>query len=125
MDTEKITQEEQDREYEVAAAEAAKDTSSHYVHKFKKPFAWEGKEYKELVFDFDKLTGEDSLNIEAELQAKGIGVLGPSFSGHYLIRMAARACNVPIGTDAFQRMPLKDFVRIRTKARNFLMESEQ
>ena len=129
MDTEKISQEEQDREYEVAAAEAAKDKAkadpSRYVHKFKKPFVFEGKEYKELHFDFDRLTGEDSLNIEAELQAKGIGVLVPAFSGHYLIRMAARACEEKIGTDTFQKMPLKDFVQIRTKARNFLMESEQ
>jgi hypothetical protein len=117
---------EQDKEYEVAKAEAEADKSNvAYIHFFRKPFEWEGKEYKSLTFDFDKLTGEDSLSIEAELQAKGISVLVPAFSGHFLIRMAARVCNERLGVDAFQKMPMREFLRIRTKARNFLMESEQ
>ncbi len=116
---------EQEQEFEEAEKEAAEEPSSLYVHKFKKPFKWQGQEYTELHFDFESLTGEDSLNIEAELQSRGTMVMVPAFSGPYLIGMSARACQEKLGTDAFRKMPINDFVRIRTRARNFLMTSEQ
>jgi hypothetical protein len=51
---------EQDKEYEVAKAEAEADKSNvAYIHFFRKPFEWEGKEYKSLTFDFDKHHGRN------------------------------------------------------------------
>ena len=108
-------------EAEFAAAEAAakakaeQGNASAYVHKLKKPFTFEGCTIEELSFDFDRLTGNDSLAIEDELQSMNKPVIVPTFSGQYLIRMAARACTTTlttpdgrarrIGADVIQALP--------------------
>lgn len=114
-----------DQEYEEALNEAKVDSASAYVHHFNKPFEYQGKTYDSLTFDFDCLTGKDSLAVEEELQAKGIMVMVPAFSGAYLIRIAARACTERIGSDALEQMRIADYNRIRSRTRNFLMSSEQ
>ena len=123
---------------EFAAAEtAAKDeegNTSAYVHKLKKPFTFEGCTIEELSFDFDRLTGNDSLAIEDELQAMNKPVIVPTLSGQYLTRVAARACTTTItdpsgkgrriGADVIQALPISDYNRIRARARSFLLASE-
>ena len=127
-------------EAEFAAAEAAakakaeQENSSAYVHKLKKPFTFEGCTIEELSFDFDQLTGNDSLAIEDELQAIGKPTISPTFSGQFLIRMAARACTATVvdgsgrprrlGDDALRALPISEFNRVRSKARSFLLASE-
>lgn len=116
------------------AAKAEEGNPSAYVHKIKKPFTFEGCTIEELSFDFDRLTGNDSLAIEDELQAMNKPVIVPTFSGQYLIRMAARACTTNlttpdgrtrrIGADVIQALPIGDYNRIRSKARTFLLASE-
>ena len=61
-------------------------------------------------------------------------VIVPTFSGQYLIRMAARACTTTlttadgkkrrVGADVIQALPIGDYNRIRSKARTFLLASE-
>lgn len=110
---------------EFAVAEKEAEQSAYtYTHKFKRPFEYQGKTFNELTFDWGKLTGRDGLAIENELQQIGKAVIVPTFSGEYLIRMAARACTVPIGSDAFENMSLSDFNKIRSAARSFLLKSE-
>lgn len=110
---------------EFAAAQKAAEKSDYiYTHKFKKPFEYQGKTYNELTFDWGKLTGKDGLAIENELQQLGKPVIVPQFSGEYLVRLAARACTVPIGSDAFETMKLADYNKIRSAARSFLLKSE-
>ncbi len=92
--------------------------------KLSRPVTYNGDELTELDFDFDSLTGADAMNIEAELQAMGIGVFVESASGPYMIRMAAKACTVPIGADFFDLLPMKDYSKIRRMARNFLLAAE-
>lgn len=111
-------------EFEVAKKEAETSGES-YTHVFRKPFGYMDKTYNELTFDWDKLTGNDALAIENELQQLGKPVIVPTFSGEYLIRLAAKACTVSIGSDAFMRMPIGDYNKIRSKARSFLLRSEQ
>lgn len=106
-----------------AAMEEAKTSAGTYVHKLAKPLIHEEKRYEKLTFDFASLTGRDSLAIEAELTAMGKAVITPEFSGEYLIRMAIRACDAPLGIDAFEKLPMADFNRIRSKARAFLLGS--
>lgn len=106
------------------AKEEAKKAENLFTLKLKKPLSYEGTEYTELSFDFDSLTGRDSLNVERELAIRGIQVAVPAFSGEYIIRIAAKACTSPIGSDAFELMSLKDYNRMRSKVRNFLMGSE-
>jgi len=113
-------------EKEWASVEAeAKQSAGTYTHIFNKPFTYEGKTYERLTFDFDKLTGNDCLAIENECSALGIAVVNPAFSGNFLVRMAARACEEKIGSDVLTALPIYDFNRIRSKARSFLLKSEQ
>lgn len=110
-------------EFSVAEQESANSGYS-YTHKFPTPFHFESKSYTELTFDWNKLTGVDGLAIENEMQALGKPVIVPTFSGEYLVRMAARACTEKIGSDTITAMPLADYNRIRSAARSFLLKSE-
>lgn len=111
-------------EFDAAQKQAQSETSGLYTHHFAKPFAYGKKEYTSLTFDFEELTGADSLAVENELQRQGITVIVPTFSGEYLIRIAARACTEEIGCDAFKQMRIADYNKIRSKARSFLLNSE-
>lgn len=125
-----------DGEFAAAEAEAKEPQAdaSLYVHKFKRPFTYEGHTFEELTFDFGALTGNDSLAIEDELQAMNKPVIVPTFSGPYLVRMAARACTTTftdasgrqrrISEDVIRAMPIYDYNRIRGRARSFLLASE-
>ena len=112
-------------EDELTAAQAeANESTDVYVHKFKKTFEFEDKVFDELTFKWSVLTGADSLAIENELQSLGKVIVTPEFSCEYLIRLAARACNEKIGSDLISALPLRDFNKIRSKARSFLMSAE-
>ncbi len=106
------------------AAEEAKASDPRFTIRLKEPVTYNGKEYTELTFDFDKLTGRDGLAIEEELSHLGKSVVAPVFSVEYLMRMAAKACTVTIGADLFDKLTLRDFNRLRNKARDFLLQSE-
>ncbi len=101
----------------------AENADGGYTHKFKKPINWEGKEYTELHFDFEGLTGKDMLSIEKELMlTEGVSVVAPTMSTQFLFAMAARAAKTT--RDIFMVMPLFDANKIRSKARSFLLSSE-
>ena len=109
-------------ELEAAITEAA-DAEGGYLHKFKKPFLWQGTEYDTLLFDFESLSGRDMNNIERELAiTEGITVISPTMSGPFLMNMAAKAAG--IGYDMLLAMPIFEANRIRSKARSFLLSSE-
>lgn len=112
-----------EKELEVANMEA-ENSPYLYVHKFAKPFSYEGKTYNTLTFDWAKLTGNDGMAIEDEMQAIGKPVVIPSLSGGYLIRMACRACTERIGYDVICAMGIQDYNKIRSAARSFLLKSE-
>lgn len=113
-----------EKEFE-AAQEAAAKAKDTFIVKLRKPLMYNGTEYEELEFDFDGLTGNDSLEVEKELARRGVQVLVPAFSGEYLVRIAARACTAPIGHDAMLKMSIQDYNKIRSRVRNFLMSTEQ
>lgn len=110
-------------EFSVAESEAV-GSGSLYIHKFRKPFEYEGMKISELRIDFEQLTGGDGLDIENELMRAGKAVVAPAFSGEYLIRMAARASSPKVGADAFKLMSLSDYNKVRSAARSFLLKSE-
>lgn len=111
------------KEFAAAEQEAAESTSVVTIQ-LSHPITYESNTYQELSFDFDRLSGEDSLSIENELQAQGKFVVAAAFSGEYLVRMAARACTAPIGQDLIRALPISDYNRIRNAARSFLLRSE-
>ena len=95
-----------------------------YIHTLKEPVEYEGMRHEALHFDWGKLTGNDGLAIENEMQAKGMPVVIPSLSGGYLIRMAARACTDKVSVDMILDLPIKDYNKIRSEARSFLLKTE-
>lgn len=95
--------------------------SDTYIHKFKKPFEYEGNKYTSINFYFGKLTGRDMLKIESEMQASNEYAIDPLLSRNYLCKMASRAGG--IGSDALESMPARDFNQITNAARNFLIDS--
>lgn len=106
-----------------AAKEEASDAGT-YTHVLKKPFSYEGQEVSELHFDWEELTGKDSLAIERELQALNRPVVVREISGEYQIRLAARACRENISVDFLKALPLKECNRILNAARSFLLFAE-
>ncbi|MBR6873022.1 MAG: phage tail assembly protein [Ruminococcus sp.] len=106
------------------AIEKKTEDTSFVTIELKKPISYNDKEYTELTFDFDALTGSDSLAIEDELMALGKSALVPALSSEYLIRFAAKACKEPIGSDIFLGMNIKDYQRVRNAAKNFLLNLE-
>ena len=118
----KTTEAVDEQELQLAQDEA-KDAKSTFTHKFKKPFLYDGKEYESLTFDFESLSGNDTLQIERELAKQGRTVIVPEFNGDYLAAMACRACEEDVGVDAFSLMSLRDFNAIRGAARSFLLNA--
>ena len=92
----------------------------------KKPIEKMGTVYRELHFDFDKLTGKDSLEVEEEIETiTKLTVVAPALNLEYLIRISARACDEPIGRDDIVNMNLSDFNHVRNIARNFMLRSDR
>ena len=92
-----------------------------YVHEFKKPYTYEDKTYTKLVFDFEKLIGDDLVAIENEMAAVGEFALSPEISTSFLYRLAARAAGV--GSDVIVNLPIRDFGKIKNKSRDFLVST--
>lgn len=90
-----------------------------YVHKFKRPFEYEGKKYETLNFYFDRLVGRDMTAIEREMQLSGETAYTPETSHAFQSRLAARAAGIM--PDVVEAMPLGDFNHITNAARNFLL----
>jgi hypothetical protein len=124
MENIKKTENEQAAEEtkEVVAIVTDSDTpEGAYVHEFKKPYTFEDKTYTKLVFDFEKLIGDDLVAIENEMAAVGEYALSPEISTSFLYRLAAKAAGV--GSDVIAHMPIRDFGKIKNKSRDFLIST--
>lgn len=106
---------------EVAGVTDSDTPQGAYVHKFQKPYTYEDKTYTELVFDFEKLIGDDLVAIENEMAAVGEFALSPEISTSFLYRLAARAAGV--GSDVISSLPIRDFGKIKNKSRDFLVST--
>lgn len=96
-----------------------KEKSGNYTHNFKKPVEIEGQKYSSITFYFERLTGEDIEAIEEELQDQNKYVLTPEISSAFQSILAAKAAKIP--ADAIRRLPVRDYMAIKNKARNFLI----
>lgn len=91
--------------------------------KLKEPIKYEENEYGSLTFDFNRLTGDDALEIEDELAMKGNPVfMNEAANGRYLMLMALRACEERIDFNTLKKVNISDFNRIKNKARLFLLQ---
>lgn len=109
-----------------ASARSEADSGT-YTHTFKQPFTHEGVTYEHLTFDWESLSGKDSVAIERELLNRNIAVVHAGFTPEYLAAMAARACTYrnedgfrAVTTNMIYALPLGEFRKICIAARNFL-----
>lgn len=124
INDEAITAEEMQRAQKTGVVDFSgkkegKEKSGNYTHTFKEPVEIEGKKYTSLTFYFDKLTGEDIEAIEEELQDQNKYVLAMEISSAFQSMLAARAAKIP--ADAIRQLPVRDYIAIKNKARNFLL----
>ena len=102
------------------------DTVELYTIKLRRPVKYDGEEISELHFDFESLTGQDSREVQRELNRKGISVLVQSVSEDFMRLMAARACTDrlsdgrSIGGDIFDYMVVRDVNMVIARLRRFL-----
>lgn len=124
MEDIKKTENEQAAEETKEAVKVVTDSDTPegaYVHEFTKPYTFEEKTYTRLVFDFEKLIGDDLVAIENEMAAVGEYALSPEISTSFLYRLAAKAAGV--GSDVIAHMPIRDFGKIKNKSRDFLIST--
>lgn len=114
-------------EIEKAAKKNAANLNK-YTHVFKKPFVYEGVTYESLTFDWASLTGKDDLEIETEVNKAGKTLTVRAYTGTYLTAMAARACTFRdeegkrcVSSFTIQAMPITEAIKIKNKARDFLL----
>lgn len=119
--TENAQEKTEETKTEVAVVTDSDTPQGAYVHKFQKPYTYEDKTYTELVFDFEKLIGDDLVAIENEMAAVGEFALSPEISTSFLYRLAARAAGV--GSDVISSLPIRDFGKIKNKSRDFLVST--
>lgn len=95
-----------------------KQASLNYTHKFAKSVTIMGKQYSSMTFYYENLTGDDLEAIEAEMQAQNLYALSRN-SGAFQSRLAARAAGV--ASDEIRHLPMKDYMKIKNSARDFLL----
>ncbi|MEG1413483.1 MAG: phage tail assembly protein [Acidaminococcaceae bacterium] len=100
-------------------ANEVKKEEGVYKYTFKRPYTYEGKEYKEMTFRFRDLKGEDMIDIENEMQAMSEYALAPEISASFLSKLAAKAAKV--GSDVITNLPIGEFAKIKNAARDFLV----
>lgn len=112
-------------EKELDAAEAAAvNAPGVYTLTLKKPVTWEDITADKLVFDFDSLTGADSLAVEEELALYNKPLVVREFNGDYLIRLACRACTTKVSVGFLLALPIREANRLIGAMRSFLIRTE-
>ena len=128
MQKETTTKDEMEQVSQVEAAlENAPDPGT-YTHRLKKPFTFDGKTVEEMHFDFDSLTGADTLAISAEMNRRFKKLVLPHLSWGFMTLMAVRACTDRDGKGIrlvneklLQALPMRDYNTIVGKVRDFLL----
>ena len=129
MQKETTTKDEMEQVSQVEAAlENAPDPGT-YTHRLKKPFTFDGKTVEEMHFDFDSLTGADTLAISAEMNRRFKNLVLPHL-WEFMTLMAVRACTDRdekgirlVNEKLLQALPMRDYNTIVGKVRDFLLTS--
>ncbi len=89
-----------------------------YKYKFKKQVTIGDQSIAELIFDFDKLTGNDLLYAERIARLKNTAVIDVTNSLDFIYIIAAKACGV--GDSFMLDLPAADAVKIIALTSKFL-----
>jgi hypothetical protein len=87
--------------------------------RFNPPFSYDGQEYKELIFDFDALTGRDFIRLERKFQAlykpqKNEGVVMPEMKHLFHDLILGELAGVP--HTMIDKLERRYYVPLRTEA---------
>ncbi len=93
----------------------------NYTHHFSEEQTFGDKKYKTLTFYFNNLTGSDIEAIEEELTAQSKYIISPEVSSLFQGMLAARAANV--SHYDIRNLPVRDYMKIKNKARDFLVNA--
>lgn len=90
------------------------------VYKLVRPITFDGEEVKELVLDFDELTGRDLLTCarQAQTMEPNEVALVRALSLPYQVVVAAKAAGVP--AELINSLKAKDFTQVTQRAQTFL-----
>ncbi|WP_167955132.1 phage tail assembly protein [Anaerosporobacter faecicola] len=101
---------------EVVEAELVDD---NMIMTFKKPYTFEGKEYREIdLSGLDNLTGKDMIAAQKVLDRNGSFSFIPEMSLQYACVLASRATKLPI--EFFEGMHPRESIRLKNKVTGFL-----
>lgn len=128
MQKETTTKDEMEQVSQVEAALENATDPGIYTHRLKKPFTFDGKTVEEMHFDFDSLTGADTLAISAEMNRRFKNLVLPHLSWEFMTLMAVRACTDRdekgirlVNEKLLQALPMRDYNTIVGKVRDFLL----
>lgn len=86
---------------------------------FRKPYQFEGKEYKEIdLSGIDDLSGDDLIETEKIFSSSGGFSMVPELSPLYAFIIASRATKQPV--EFFSRLPIKDGLAVKNAVVGFL-----
>lgn len=106
------------------AADVPEDEEDSLIVKFRKPFKFEGQEYKEIdLSGLDDLTAQDMVSVDRILKrhSSGIDVM-PEVSMEYALNLAAKAAKQPI--EFFQALPPREAMKVKNRIMGFLFGSD-
>lgn len=86
---------------------------------FKKPFEFDGEEFKEITLDLDSLKGRDITETQRQYTAEGNFSAVPATDPEFCKRIAALAAGQTL--EFFEELPAPDFVKVTTSVQNFLL----
>lgn len=111
---------------EIEAVMEENEDDGLVVIKLQKTLDYNGVKYDTIKMDLENLTGRDSMDVENELMARKKGtVIYGALNNDYILGIASKACakaGLPLGTDAFLSLSLKDHNRLKEAVRNFLLK---
>ncbi len=90
-------------------------------HQFAKVYKFEDKDYTEIEFDLDALTGRDISAAKKEFAAMGNFSPLPSTDSDFCAVLLARAAKLPL--EFFTGLPAREYCSLTQKVSNFLMGS--
>lgn len=91
-------------------------------YEFRKPYLFEGKEYKVVELDLENMTGKDFADAKRSWSKEGGFSAMPAMDSEFAARVAAKAAKLPI--EFFEQMPAGDYCRVTQAVVNFLLVSE-
>lgn len=103
-----------------------REENRSYTHEFDQPFTYNGNTVEKLTFNWDTLTGRDSIEIERELTAGSGGRGAQNFGREHMAFIATYACSARdkndtriVSIDFMNALPIVDFEEITTMGRLF------